>query len=1006
MQHNTLTMQLTLSALALLALLQTAPAQYPGWQCSGSIYLLTTPDGADLPATATETNFPVLVRLTKDFFDFSQAKAKGEDLRFATAGKTLSYQIEEWDSAGGAANVWVRIPVIKGNARQEIKVFWGKADATSESNGAAVFNADNGFLSVLHLDEAMKDEVGSVALTNKGTTTGTGVIGQGLHVADGQSLGCGEVITAFPNKTEPNSTAVWVKADQFNNGTVVFWGQGAQQRQVSITAKSPDTFEMSTFYGPSVTAKGSAQLQQWYHVEHTYQLGFSLIYINGVLAGSSAVSSMDLHAPCRMEIGGNKFAGVIDEVRVSMVTRSADWVKLEYENQRSQQTLVGTLAQPGTDFAVNQASINMMEGTNTTVLAKVGGAQKLYWVLKRDGAETIVAVDRLSYTLPAGRVTKDTPLTLQLKAVFANGTKTKDIPVTIKEDMPEPAVTLKAPGAWNGRDTIEVVSNISNLAAMQANGVGELKTSWSVDGGAVTREITGDRLILKRSQYSGNITVKITVNNGGADSIATANILVTEPRKDAWVQRVPDKNEKPVANQFYARDDDNEGSLFYNGTLEQPAESVFLKLYADDKLVNTETQNPKADQSYAFTAKLKPGLIHYKAEFGTRTGGTEKVVETVSNLICGDAYIIEGQSNAEAGVPNNGKPPEEEYFTSEWIRSYGNVLSRDGKGGWGTARRARKWGTADFGMYQIGAWGMVLAKTLLEQHRMPICIINGAAGGTPISYHQPNPANHYDASGELYANIYKVYGSLLTRVSEARLTHGIRGVLWHQGENDSGMGLSDWSYKTYQQYFVDMTAAWKQDYPNIRYYYVFQVWPAPCNMGPKDDQLREVQRTLPRIFSNLRVMSTVGIATPETGRGLCHFDLEGYEQMGDLMSPLVEVDNYGLKPAKEVTAPNLNRAWFTSAAKDEIALDFGQPMMWQDLMRNEIYLDGVKAQISAGSVAGNVITLKLGAPTAAKTIGYISGRDWDGKPTNLIYGANRIAALTFCDVPIDAKATH
>jgi hypothetical protein len=1001
-----MTPQLTLSTLALLALLQTAPAQYPGWRQSGSIYLLTTPDGANLPATATETNFPVLVRLTKDFFDFSQAKTKGEDLRFAAAGKALAYQIEEWDPAGGAASVWVRIPAIKGNERQEIKVFWGKADATSESNGGAVFNADNGFLSVLHLDEALKDETGSVTLTNKGTTSGAGVIGKGLHVAAGQSLGCGEVITTFPIKTDPNSTAVWVKADQFNDATVVWWGQGPQQRQVSIMAKSPDTFEMNTFYGPTVTAKGSAQLQQWYHVEHTYKLGFSLIYINGVLAGSSAISSMNLHAPCRMEIGSNKFAGDIDEVRVSKVTRSADWVKLEYENQRPQQTLIGTLAQPGTDFAVNQASINMLEGTSTTVLAKVGGAQKLYWVLKRDGAETIVAVDRLSYSLPAGRVTKDTSLTLQLKAVFANGTKTKDIPVTIKEDIPEPAVTLKAPGAWNGRDTIEVVSNISNLAAMKSKGAGELKTNWSVDGGAVTREVTGDKLILKRSQYSGNITVKITLNNGGADSIATANILVTEPRKDAWVQRVPDKNEKPMPNQFYARDDNNEGSLFYNGTLEQPAESVFLKLYADDKLVNTDTQKPKADKSYAFTAKLKPGLIHYKVEFGTRTGSTEKVLDTVSNLICGDAYIIEGQSNAEAGVPNNGKPPEEDYFTSEWIRSYGNVLSRDGKGGWGTAMRARKWGTADFGMYQIGAWGMVVARTLLEQHRMPICIINGAAGGTPISYHQPNPANHYDASGELYVNIYKVYGSLLTRVTEARLTHGIRGVLWHQGENDSGMGLSDWSYKTYQQYFVDMTAAWKQDYPNIRYYYVFQVWPAPCNMGPKDDQLREVQRTLPRIFSNLRVMSTIGIATPETGRGLCHFDLEGYEQMGDLMSPLVEVDNYGLKPAKEVTAPNLNRAWFTSAAMDEIALDFGQPMMWKDEMKKEIYLDGVKAQISAGSVAGNVITLKLGAPTAAKTIGYISGRDWDGKPTNLIYGANRIAALTFCDVPIDAKTAR
>ena len=139
---------------------------------------------------------------------------------------------------------------------------------------------------------------------------------------------------------------------------------------------------------------------------------------------------------------------------------------------------------------------------------------------------------------------------------------------------------------------------------------------------------------------------------------------------------------------------------------------------------------------------------------------------------------------------------------------------------------------------------------------------------------------------------------------------------------------------------------------------------------------------------------------------MCHFDLEGYEQMANLLSPLVEMDNYGLKPAKDITAPNLTRAWFTSAAKNEIALDFGQPMMWKDEMKKEIYLDGAKAAVSAGSAAGNLITLKLGTPSTATTIGYISGRDWDGKPTNLIYGANRIAALTFCDVPIETSTTR
>ena len=81
----------------------------------------------------------MLVRLNHDNFTFSQAKPNGEDIRFATAaGMALSYQIEQWDAASGTASVWVKIPTITGNARQEIKMYWGKADAASESGAACL----------------------------------------------------------------------------------------------------------------------------------------------------------------------------------------------------------------------------------------------------------------------------------------------------------------------------------------------------------------------------------------------------------------------------------------------------------------------------------------------------------------------------------------------------------------------------------------------------------------------------------------------------------------------------------------------------------------------------------------------------------------------------------------------------------------------------------------------------------------------------------------------------
>ena len=129
---------------------------------------MTTPKGANLPATASEANFSLLVRLNKEWFDFSQAKVDGSDLRFSIGGKPLAFQIEEWDATAGTASIWVRVPSITGNARQELKMFWGKPDATSESNGKSVFNESNGYLTVMHLSDpvnAVKDEVGTLSPT-------------------------------------------------------------------------------------------------------------------------------------------------------------------------------------------------------------------------------------------------------------------------------------------------------------------------------------------------------------------------------------------------------------------------------------------------------------------------------------------------------------------------------------------------------------------------------------------------------------------------------------------------------------------------------------------------------------------------------------------------------------------------------------------------------------------------------------------------------------------------
>ena len=997
---------LTTITLVLLALPQTGFAQYQGWQHAGSFYLLTTPEGANLPATASEEGFPLLLRLDKDSFDFKQAQAKGEDLRFAVAGKALAYQVEAWDAAAATAVIWVRIPTIKGNAHQRIDMFWGKTDAKSESSGKAVFNESNGYLSVWHLDDPTKDETGALQGKDQGTTPVAGVIGQGRHFEPGKGINCGENITTYPTGSNPHSTELWFKAAK-SGDRIVCWGNGDPKAVVQMILSKPPHMSMDCYgSGAGLQAPSTIAMNEWVHVVHTCKKGDSRLYVNGRLDGvsTSENSPLDIKSPAKMWMGGwggYVFKGDMDEERISKVARSADWVRLQYENQKPLQTVVGPLVRPGTDFAVSVKSISLLEGKSTIVMAKAGGAQKLYWIIKRGTQETVAAVDRFSYTLDAGRVTGDTSFTLQLKTVFADQVRTLDIPVTIKEDIPDPDFTLQAPATWNGRDTIEVVPHIANLQALEAKGAAEMKYKWAVSGMALIQEEAPGKLVLKRSQNSGKLSVTATASNGGKPVTQTIQIVVKEPAKDAWVQRTPDKDEKPVDNQFYARDDNNEGTLFYNGTLTDSADSVFLKLYADDKLIKTESQKPKADKSYALEVKLKPGLVIYKVEFGTKSGNAEKVQQTVNNLVCGDAYVIQGQSNAVGyNYENTTKRQDLTHTDSPWIRSFGGNGEVEGNpttGGWGNAVVERLTPTSPDRIHFISAWGMALAKKLVEDDKIPICILNGAVGGTRIDEHMPDHVKTANKERPIYNNLKQ-------RVIAARLTHGIRGVMWHQGEADQGFDGPDNCYgcEMYEQYWLDLTAAWKQDYPNIRHYYLFQIWPNACSQGGtrNSDKLRDVQRRLSRLYSSLSVVPTLDIPSGQN----CHFKTDDYERMGLALVPLFERDSYGKVFAQPITAADIQRASYTTARKDEIALEFDQPVAWIDALADQFHLDGEAGKVASGSVSGNVLKLKLAAPASAKTITYLTDRKWD--PKTLLYGKNGIAALTFCEVPLDATAPN
>jgi hypothetical protein len=194
-----------------------------------------------------------------------------------------------------------------------------------------------------------------------------------------------------------------------------------------------------------------------------------------------------------------------------------------------------------------------------------------------------------------------------------------------------------------------------------------------------------------------------------------------------------------------------------------------------------------------------------------------------------------------------------------------------------------------------------------------------------------------------------------------------------------------------------MSGGWKRDFPNVQHYYVFQIWPNACSMAGNTgagDMIREIQRSLPRLYSNMSAMSTLGVKPP----GGCHFPLVGWAEFARLIQPLIERDFYGKAPATSITPPNLKASYYSNDAKNEVVLEFDQPVVWDASLAGQFYLDGEKDKIASGSAVGNVLTLKLKEASIAQKITYLKEIAWN--QDTLLKGENGIAALTFCAVPI------
>ncbi|MBK6822040.1 MAG: hypothetical protein IPG87_03285 [Saprospiraceae bacterium] len=445
----------------------------------------------------------------------------------------------------------------------------------------------------------------------------------------------------------------------------------------------------------------------------------------------------------------------------------------------------------------------------------------------------------------------------------------------------------------------------------------------------------------------------------------------------------------PGNHHFFARDQNDLCNFEVKGYIfDSKFDSVFLKLYQNDQLIsNLSTAIYFSNQKalYQFSPVLKSGLLDYRMELTAHSASGDSSLFIRNHLLCGDVFLINGQSNSIFGGSNDSDP---------FVKTFGLNYSQNKKDTFFTPASASGYG----GGPDIGAWGMQLAKNIVKKHKVPVCVINGGVGGTSIQQHQRNDSNPAEPNS--------IYGSFLYRINQSKLGPKVKFLCWYQGESNAT--------PQYFENFKSLYQDWKNDLPLLKKIYVMQIHHG-CGTGDNSG-VREIQRNLPKSFPDITVMSTNGLP----GHDGCHYSVDGYRALAEWLSPLVEKDFYNGPELPDMTAPNLKYAYYTTPSKNRINLVF-EPGIQEFIIPSDtvisnvkirlidyFYLDGLPFVINNISAQKDTVLLDLKTGAGGNFLTYLPEIYYHNSSTIFqgpyITNSRNIGALSFYQVPVLSTA--
>ncbi|NWG87719.1 MAG: DUF2341 domain-containing protein [Hydrogenophilaceae bacterium] len=323
-----------------LALLLLAPVAHAWWDDAWTARKQITLDTTGSGAATKEglDNVPVLVRLHTGNFDFLSTRGDGADLRFVAEDdkSPLKFHIEKFDAVNELALIWVQVPKLQANDKQQhIWLYSGNDEAPAAVDIKGTYDANQ--VAVYHFAETAGAPQDATANGNHGANFAAArtaaVIGGGLAF-DGKSA---LSIPATPSlRIAPASGftfSVWVKPAAAGQNAVLF-AQRDGANAVVVGLEGGRVFA-------EVNGVRSAPLAElaagaWSHVAVSLGQGLA-IFVNGSPAGETAASAPDMGGAISL---GEGFAGEMDELNLANVARKPDWIRVAALGQGSEAKLL------------------------------------------------------------------------------------------------------------------------------------------------------------------------------------------------------------------------------------------------------------------------------------------------------------------------------------------------------------------------------------------------------------------------------------------------------------------------------------------------------------------------------------------------------------------------------------------------------------------------------------------------------------------------------------------